>query len=116
MAYLIDYDNPPPTHYRNYRPYGTGYCSFVLNTSGDIKPNCAGLSGKVFIHYVVYPGYGGTQQLATFATGQTLLPNYSYGRTGFSFSDLLDVTSVQYKVTSLQAGSMTTWEVATSYL
>lgn len=120
IVYTSDYVNDPyfPT-FVNYRESNNGQgapCSFTLLTSGDIKPNCAGLSGKMFIHYVVYPGYGGTQQLGTYATGVTLVPNHNYGQSGFGFSDLISVNSVQYKVTSLQAGSMTAWEVATSYL
>lgn len=120
IIYTSDYNNDPyfPTYvnYRESTGHYNGPCSFTLTTSGDIKPNCAGLSGKVFLHYIVHPGYGGTQTLVTYATGETLLPNYAYGRGGIGFSDLLYVNSVQYKVTSLQAGSMTTWEAATSYL
>ena len=134
MSGTIYYTSSPGKHYvdpnngynflgfYNYLPYdpapGVTSCSWSVHTSGDIKPNCAGLSGKIFIHYTVYPGYGGTQTVASFIGGAYVPPNYEYNSSGggYGFSGLSDVKYVQYKVTSLQGGSMTTWEGATSYL
>lgn len=119
VVYTVDYGNPYShfPNYLNYRPRGdNNACGFTLDTSSDIGFNCAGLSGDIYMHYVVYPGYGGTQQIAHYTTGETLLPNHDYSRHDFTFSNVLDANSVQYKVTSLQAGSMTEWVAATSYL
>ena len=98
-------------------PFGGGSCSWSTRTSGDIKPNCAGLTGKVFIKYTVYPGYGGTETLSNWVGGAYVPPNYEYNPiSGWGFNALSDIKNAQYKVTSLQGGSLTTWETATSYL
>lgn len=119
VTYTVDYSNPSShfPSYLNYRPRSGGNaCGFSLLTGGDIKPNCAGVSGDLLMHYVVYPGYGGTQGIASYVTNETIKPNRSFSANNFSFNDILDANSVQYKITSIQAGSMTTWEEATSYL
>jgi hypothetical protein len=132
IYYTSDYNNPPAhledgnghvigyhnIHHGSGNPYdgmGGSTCEYKVTTSSNVQSGCAQISGNMNLYYTPYSSGSSPEYVGSYTISAPAASTIYITGTSITFTDLLDVNNVQYKVTSAQGGS-TLGTVATPFL